>query len=55
MTTWNDPPGERDLRAPGHPPLLTRLIDAILPPPERDPDLEYDSPCVGGSAPEAGS
>ncbi len=28
MTTWNDPPGKRDPRAPGPRPVLTRLIEA---------------------------
>jgi len=55
VTTWNDPPGDLDPRTPEPRPFLTRLMDAIFPPPERDPNPEYDGPCVGGTAPEAGS
>ncbi len=54
MTTWNDPPGERDPRAPGPRPFLTRLIEAILTPREPDPDLDYYGPCDRADAPEAG-
>src|SRR6266568_2612887 len=54
MTTWHDPPGERDPRAPGPRPFLTRLIEAILAPREPDPDLDYYGPCDRADAPEAG-
>jgi hypothetical protein len=54
MTTWNDRPGERDLRSQQPRPLLVRIIEALLSPREPDPNLEYDGPCVGGNAPEAG-
>ena len=55
MNTWNDPPEERDSGAPGPRPFLTRLIEAILPPPEPDPDLDYYGPCDPADAPEAGA
>ncbi len=54
MTTWTDPPGERDPRAPGPRPLLTRLIEAILIPREPDRALDHYGPCDRASAPEAG-
>jgi hypothetical protein len=44
MTTWNDPPEERDPHAPGPPPFLTRLFEAILIPREPDPDLDHYGP-----------
>ena len=55
MITWNDPPGERDPRALGPRPFLTRLIEAILTPREPDPDLDYYGPCDRADAPVAGS
>jgi hypothetical protein len=55
MTTWNDPPGERDPHAPGPRPLLARLIEAILTPREPDPELDYYGPCDRAGASEAGS
>ena len=55
MTAWTNPPGERDPRAPGPRPFLTRLTGALLTPREPDPDLDYYGPCDGTPAPEAGS
>jgi len=55
MTTWNDPPGERDPGAAEPRPVLTRLIEAILTPREPDPDFDYYGPGDRASAPEAGS
>ena len=55
MTTWHDPPGEPDPRAPGPRPLLTRLTEAIPTPREPDPDLDHYAPCDRAGAPEAGS
>ena len=55
MNTWNDPPGERDPRASGPRPFLTRMIEAILTPREPDPDLDYYGPCDRAGGPEAGS
>jgi hypothetical protein len=57
MTTWNDPPGERDPLAPGPRPLLARLIEAILTPrePDPDPDRDYYGPCDRAGGAEAGS
>jgi hypothetical protein len=55
MTTWTDPPRDRDPGAPWPRPFLTRLLDALFPPVDLDPGPGYDGPCVGGTTPEAGS
>jgi hypothetical protein len=53
MTTWNDPPEERDPRAPGPRPFLPRLIEAILT--SREPDPDHYGPSHRAVTPEAGS
>ncbi len=55
VTTWTDPPGDRDPRAPGPRPFLPRLIEAIFTPRAPDPGLGYYGPCDRAETPEAGS
>ncbi len=56
MTTWADPPAERDPRAPESRSFLAWLIEALTArrEPAPDPGLEHYGPCDRAQAPEAG-
>ncbi len=54
MTTWADPPQERDQRAPEPRPFLAWLIEALTARREPAQGLEYYGPCDRAQAPEAG-